>query len=222
MSKLKALILGSLLLVPLFVFIFIYTFGEHHFSLRSYFPKLDKAGEVLRNEKGDTIFHTVPDFNLTDQSASSFSQQDLKDKIYVVNFFFADCPGMCKKMSSQMVRVQEAFQNNPHIELVSISVKPEEDSASVLQNYAANYKADTTQWHFLTGDRNVIYGLAQKGFQLPLQATGGPDGFIHSDNFMLVDKSNVVRGVYKGTQVIDVDRLILEINVLLDEYSKSK
>ena len=223
MSKLKALILGSLLLVPLFVFIFIYTFGEHHFSLRSYFPKLDEKGEVLRDEKGDTIFHTVPDFRLTDQSASSFSQQqDLKDKIYVVNFFFADCPGMCKKMSSQLVRVQDAFQNNPDIELVSISVKPEDDSVSVLQNYAMSYKADTTQWHFLTGDRTIIYTLAQKGFNLPLQATGGPDGFIHSDNFMLVDKSNVVRGVYIGTKVTDVDRLILEINVLLDEYSKSK
>lgn len=222
MSKLKALILGSLLLVPLFVFIFIYTFGEHHFTLRSYFPKLDKSGEVLRNESGDTVFHVVPDFNLTDQSANGFSQLDLDGKIYVVNFFFTDCPGSCKKISSQLVRVQEAYQNNNTVELVSISVKPEEDSVRVLQNYATNYKADTTQWHFLTGNRNIIYSLAQKGFNLPLQKTGGPEGFIHSDNVMLVDKNHIVRGIYKGTEITEVDRMMLEINVLLDEYSKSK
>ncbi|MEJ8758266.1 SCO family protein [Pontibacter sp. H259] len=208
--------------MPLFVFIFIYTFGEHHFTLKSFFPVLDKKGEVLRNEEGDTVFQVVPDFTLTDQAAGSFSQQDLKDKIYVMNFFFTDCPGMCKKMSSQLVRVQENLQNIQTVELVSISVKPREDSVQALQNYAKSYKADTTQWHFLTGNRNVIYSLAQKGFSLPLHKTGGPEDFIHSDNFMLVDKNHVVRGVYKGTEVKEVDRMIMEINVLLDEYSKSK
>lgn len=222
MSKLKALILGSLLLVPIFVFIFIYTFGEHHFTVRSYFPKLDNKGEVLRNEKGDTLFQTVPDFSLTDQSNTAFSQKDLKGKVYVVNFFFTDCPGMCKKMISQLVRVQEAYQNNPAVNLVSITVKPEEDSVAVLQQYATKYQADTTKWHFLTGNRADIYTLAHKGFQVPLQKTGGPKDFIDSNNFMLVDKEQRVRGIYKGADVAEVDRLILEINVLLDEYNKSK
>jgi len=222
MSKLKALILGSLLLVPLFVFIFIYTFGEHHFTLRHYFPELDEEGQVLRNAAGDTIFRKVPDFQLIDQSNGNFSKQDLKGKLYVVNFISTDCESQCRKMSSQLVRVQEFYQNNPDVQLVSISVKPEEDTPGVLQQYAAAYKADTTQWHFLTGNRGQIYGLAQQGFQLPVQQTGGSEGFIHSNAFMLVDRAQLVRGVYKGTDAIDVDRLILEINVLLDEYSKSK
>lgn len=223
MSKLKALILGLLLLVPLFVFIFIYSFGEHHFTLRGYFPEVNDKGEVLLNEKGDTIFQTVPSFKLTDQNGASFSQeQQLQGKIYVVNFFFTDCPDMCRKMSSQLVRVQEAYQNNPTIELVSISVKPEEDSAKVLQAYAAEYKADTAQWHFLTGNRSAIYNLAQQGFKLPLQKTGGADGFIHSNKFMLVDKEQRIRGIYNGTSITEVDRMILEINVLLDEYNKRK
>ncbi|WP_250419199.1 SCO family protein [Pontibacter deserti] len=208
--------------MPIFVFIFIYTFGEHHFTLRSYFPKLDDKGEVLRDAKGDTLFNSVPEFNLIDQSATSFSQEDLKGKIYIASFFFTDCPDMCKKMNAQLVRVQEAYQNNPTIQLVSISVKPEEDSASVLSKYAEAYKADTTQWHFLTGKREEIYKLAQEGFHLPLQKTGGAEGFIHNDSFMLVDKEQKVRGVYKGTDPAEVDRMILEINVLLDEYSKSR
>ncbi|MBJ6116917.1 SCO family protein [Pontibacter sp. BT310] len=222
MRKIKALMLGLLILVPIFVFIFIYTFGEHHFKVKGYYPETNDKGEVLLNEKGDTLFQTVQDFTLTDQSSNSFSQADLQGKIYVVNFFYTDCPDLCRKMSSQLVRVQDAYQNNPTIALVSITTKPEEDSASVLKGYAAEYSADTTKWHFLTGSKKEIYSLAQNGFKLPLQKTGGPEDFLHSDRFMLVDKENKVRGVYKGTSVTDVDRLILEINVLLDEYSKSK
>lgn len=222
MSKLKALILGLLLLVPIFVFIFIYTFGEHYFKLKGYFPETNDKGEVLYTEKGDTLFQTVQDFSLIDQSGNAFSQVDLKGEIYVVNFFHTDCPDLCRKMSSQLVRVQEAYQNNPTIALVSISVKPEEDSVKALNAYATEYQADTTKWHFLTGEKKEIYNLAKEGFKLPLQKTGGPKDFLLNDSFMLVDKENKVRGIYKGTSVTEVDRLILEINVLLDEYSKSK
>jgi protein SCO1 len=222
MSKLKALILGSLLLVPIFVFIFIYIFGEHHFKLRGYFPQTDDKGAVLYTEAGDTLFKTVPQFNLTDQSDNSFSQHDLQGKIYIVNFFSTDCTGMCRIMSSQLVRTQEAYQNNPTVQFVSVSVKPEMDSASVLRAYAKNFDADTTKWHFLTGNRKEIYSLAQQGFNIPLQKTGGPDGFIHSDKFILVDKEQKVRGIYEGTKIAETDRMVLEINVLLDEYSKSK
>lgn len=222
MSKLKALILGSLLLVPIFVFIFIYIFGEHHFKLRGYFPQTNDKGGILYTEAGDTLFKTVPQFNFTDQSNNSFSQQDLKEKIYIVNFFSTDCTDMCRKMSAQLVRTQEAYQNNPTVQFVSISVKPDIDSASVLRAYAASYDADTTRWHFLTGNRNQIYTWAQKGLEIPLQKTGGPDGFIHTDKFFLIDKEQKVRGIYEGTKIAETDRMVLEINVLLDEYSKSK
>ncbi|MBB6612182.1 SCO family protein [Pontibacter sp. Tf4] len=222
MTKLKALIVGILLLVPLFVFIFIYIFGEHYFTLKSYFPVRDESGSVVYTAEGDTLFRKVPDFKLTDQQGKPFSQQNLQGKIYVVNFVMADGPGIWHKLSSQLVRVQEAFQNNPDVALVSISVKPEEDTPQKLQQYATSFKADTSKWHFLTGDRNTIYQLAQQGFDIPLQKTGGPEDFLHTNQIMLVDKENVVRGVYDGTDLTDVDRLILEINVLIDEYSKRK
>lgn len=222
MSKLKALILGSLLLVPIFVFIFIYIFGEHHFKLRGYFPQTNDKGGIQYTEAGDTLFKTVPQFNFIDQSNNSFSQKDLKDKIYIVNFFSTDCTEQCRKMSAQLVRTQEAYQNNPTVQLVSISVKPDIDSASVLRAYASKYDADTTRWHFLTGNRNNIYTWAQEGLEIPLQKTGGPEGFIHTDKFFLIDKEQKVRGIYEGTKIAETDRMVLEINVLLDEYSKSK
>ena len=223
MNNIKALVLGLLLLVPIFVFIFITTFGEHHFSLRTYFPELDDSGEVMYDAKGDTIFRSIPDFTLTSQQDKAFTKSEqLKDAIYVVDFFFATCPGICKKMSSQMSRVQEAYRNNPTIKLVSITVNPEQDSAAVLQDYADQYNAEPGKWFFLTGPREKIYSLATESFFLPVQQVPGQQDFIHSEKFMLVDKEQRVRGIYDGTDQKDVDRLILEINVLLDEYSKSK
>jgi protein SCO1 len=223
MSNLKALVLGLLLLVPILVFIFIATFGEHHFSLRTYFPVVDDAGEVVYDTKGDTIFKTVPDFSLITQEGETLSQsKDLSDVIYVADFFFATCPGICKKMSSQLTRVQEAYRDNPQIKIVSITVNPEQDSVSVLKSYADRYDAIPNKWYFLTGPRNDIYKLASEGFYLPVQQVPGQMDFIHSEKFMLVDKEQRVRGIYDGTDYKDVDRLILEINVLLDEYSKNK
>ncbi|GAB3202330.1 protein SCO1/2 [Pontibacter aydingkolensis] len=223
MSNIKALVLGLLLLVPIFVFIFITTFGEHHFSLKTYFPELDDSGEVVYDAKGDTVFRKIPDFSLTSQTGETFTKsQDFKGDIYVVDFFFATCPGICKKMSSQLARVQEAYRENPNIKLVSITVNPEQDSAAVLQDYADQYNAETKKWYFLTGPREKIYTLASESFFLPVQQVPGQQDFIHSEKFMLVDKEQRVRGIYDGTDYEDVDRLILEINVLLDEYSKIK
>ncbi|MEJ8803969.1 SCO family protein [Pontibacter sp. H249] len=223
MSNIKALVLGLLLLVPIFVFIFITTFGEHYFSLRTYFPELDDKGEVVYNTKGDTVFSKIPDFTLTSQEGRTFKKsEDLKETIYVVDFFYATCPVICKKMSSQMTRVQEAYRNNPSIKLVSITVNPENDTAAVLKNYADQYDAIPGKWFFLTGSREQIYKLASESFYLPVQQVPGQQDFIHSEKFMLVDKEQRVRGIYDGTEYKDVDRLILEINVLLDEYSKNK
>ncbi|WP_240773335.1 SCO family protein [Pontibacter sp. SGAir0037] len=186
------------------------------------FPKTDEEGEVLFDEKGDTLFHQVPGFAFTSQQGERVTQQDLENKIYVTNFFFASCPDVCKKMSSQLSRVQEAFADNPSVNIVSLTVNPENDSPEVLAEYASMYGADPKKWIFLTGNREEIYTLAQQGFYLPVQQVEGQQDFIHSEKFMLVDKNQHIRGQYDGTDPVEVDRLITEINVLLDEYSKSK
>lgn len=222
MSNAKALILGILLLVPILIFIFIGSFGEHHFTLRTYFPQVDDAGEVITNAEGDTVFNQIPEFRFTSQTGQIISQDQLDGHIYVADFFFATCPNICKAMSSQLVRVQEAFQDEPQVKLVSFTVNPEYDTQEVLKEYGERYGANPAKWHFLTGDREQIYTLAQKGFYLPVMQVEGQQDFIHSEKFMLVDKNRYVRGIYDGTDAADVDRLILEIRVLLDEYSKSK
>lgn len=222
MSNSKALILGILLLVPLLIFIFIGSFGEHHYTLRKYFPQVTATGDVVRDAQGDTLFKQVPVFEFTSQQGQTISQNELDGNIYVADFFFATCPDICKEMSSQMVRVQEAFHDEEQVKLVSFSVNPEHDTPEVLREYGERYNADPAKWYFLTGDRDKIYNLAQKGFYLPVMKVEGQQDFIHSEKFMLVDRDRYVRGIYDGTDKEDVDRLILEIKVLLDEYSKSK
>ncbi|MCC9166130.1 SCO family protein [Pontibacter harenae] len=220
MNNKKALILGLLLLVPL-LFIVVSGVFDHHFSLRTYFPELTDEGEVVYNAEGDTIFRQLPDFKLISQEGDTVTQQTFSDDIYVADFFFATCPDVCKKMSSQLSRIQEAFESNPDVKIASFTVNPEHDSVEVLQNYAAMYGAKPDKWYFLTGEKEEIYSLAIKGFFLPVQDLSGED-FVHSEKFMLVDRNRRVRGIYDGTNPVEVDRLITEINVLLDEYSKGE
>lgn len=217
MSKVKALILGLLLLVPLLIFAFISVFGVHHFSLKTYFPVENANGEIQYTASGDTLFQQLPAFSLTSSQGNHFTASDLEGDISVVYFFSTDCTS-CRKISSQLLRMQEAFEAYPEVKFVSITAEPEQDSAAVLQQYAATYGAKPGRWFFLTGNRRDILELAQQGFQLPV----GKQRLLVRDRLMLLDKSRRVRGIYDGTNHKEVERLITEINVLRDEYSKSK
>ena len=217
MSKAKALILGFLLLVPLLIFAFISLFGTHHFTLGTYFPKVNASGEVQYTASGDTVFQQVPDFSLVSSQGGRFTALDLEDHITVVHFFDTASPEF-QEVSSQLVRLQEKFGEHPEVKIVSISINPEHDSAAVLQQYAATYGAKEDKWYVLTGDRQEINELAQEGFMLPL----GKQRVLVTDRLMLLDKDKKVRGIYKGTDEKEIERLVTEINVLRDEYGKSR
>lgn len=218
MSPKKVLILGLLILVPVFAFIFLEIFGSNYYELKTYYPVLDPDTEAPLVQHGDTVFQQVPDFRLTSQTGQTITLQQLQNKVFVANFIFTSCQGVCKKMSSQMTRVQQAFQQEPKVKLVSFSVDPERDSVAALQQYAARYGANNSQWLFLTGPKKEIYKLAIEGFKLPvMEAPSVIPDFIHSEKFVLVDAKRHVRGIYDGTSEDDVDRLITEIKILLEE-----
>jgi protein SCO1/2 len=174
-------------------------------------------------ENGDTVFQKIPDFRFVSQEGKIVTQANLNNSVYVANFFFASCQDVCKKMSAQMVRVNEAFRNNPQVKLISYTVDPDRDSVAVLQQYAAMYQADPAKWIFLTGPKKELYALAQNGYKVAaMQAPGTVPDFIHSEKLILVDKEKHVRGIYDGTNVQDVDRLITEITVLLHSYQQNE
>jgi protein SCO1/2 len=234
-KSLKAGILIAMLVVPALVFLFLKGFGQNHYSLPRYIPRIDSASgqimtvqrEVNGREITDTLFRTLPDFRMTNQQGQVVTQEAVKGKIHVADFFFARCLGICPKMSSQMQRVQEAFLNEPNVVILSYTVDPKNDSVAALQHYADQYEARAGKWYLLTGEKRDIYHLAKYGYYVTAKeddttSTNLEDQFVHTDKFVLVDRDGVIRGFYNGTSREDVDKLILEIKVLLHEYDNDK
>lgn len=173
---------------------------------------------VADEVKGRSGEHHVSDFNLIDQHGAHVNLSDVGERIIVADFFFTTCATICPKMTTQMGRVQAAFPKETPLMLLSHSVTPEMDSVPVLASYAELYKADYDRWRFLTGDRKQIYDLARGSYFAAVdEGDGGPDDFVHTENFVLVDPQRRIRGFYDGTKTVDVDRLIADIEKLLEE-----
>lgn len=165
--------------------------------------------------------HKVGNFSLTDQDGETVTPTDFEGKIYVTDFFFVTCPTICPKMTDQMLRVYEEFNENSDILLLSHTVMPEEDSVPVLKEYANKHNISSDKWKLVTGDKKQIYDLARKTYFAAItEGDGGVDDFIHTENFVLIDKDKRLRGFYDGTSKQDVDRLIKDIYTLLAEYEK--
>ncbi|WMJ74903.1 SCO family protein [Cytophagaceae bacterium ABcell3] len=214
----KAFMVFSILGLPVLVFLFLKGCGTNEFKLPVYFP----YDSVLVDGKYEiTDAHTIPEFSFVSHTGDSISLSDIKGKITVADFFFTRCSGICPEMTSELTRVQENFIDNEDIKIVSFTVDPENDDVEVLANYAAEYKADSRKWSFVTGEKEELYSLARKGFFVTaMEEVDIEDDFIHSEKLILIDKEGRIRGYYTGTDREDVDRLITEINLLLHEYNK--
>lgn len=166
-------------------------------------------------------FHKISDFQLVNQLGDSISQQDLENKIYVADFFFTTCPGICPKMTKNLKLIQEAFPDDDQIRILSHSVTPSIDSVSVLKEYAENKGINSRQWFLLTGDRNGIYDLGRNAYfieeDLGLEREEFGSEFIHTENFVLVDKNQHLRGIYNGLNKNSVHQLIADIKTLKKE-----
>ncbi len=167
-------------------------------------------------------FHRVGSFSLTNQNGKEVTEANFKDKIYIADFFFVTCPTICPKMTKQMNRVYDEFISNEVISFLSHTVMPEADSVPVLHEYANKLNISSDKWIFVTGDKKQIYNLARKTyFAAVTEGDGGVNDFIHTENFVLVDKEKRIRGFYDGTSTKDVDRLIVDIYALLEEYKEN-
>jgi len=187
-------------------------------------PPLPILGEVDFDAKGDTIYHTIPAFSFPNQNGKIITDKDYAGKIYVSDFFFTTCGTICPKMTNQLLRVQEEFESDKDVLILSFTVNPEVDSIAVLKAYAKAFGANENKWNFCTGSKAKLYKLAQKGFLLikPEVDVNNPSQFLHSEYFNLVDRKGRIRGVYDGTDSTDVSRLINDIKTLQDEDDSSK
>jgi len=173
-------------------------------------------------EKSDPAYstiHSVPAFSFIDQDGMTVTEQTVEDKIYVTDFFFTRCGSICPRMTTNMKSLQDKFKDNKDVIFLSHSVTPELDSVQALKNYAEEKGVISGKWHLLTGDKEAIYSLARKeyfaGDTIGYYKT--EDDFLHTENFILVDKHRRIRGVYNGTLAVEMDRLVEDINTLLKE-----
>lgn len=171
---------------------------------------------------GDTIYHTIADFRFVDQDSSEVTNATFKDKIYVADFFFTSCRTICPKMKTQMLRVYDSVENDPEVLLLSHTIDPEYDTVGLLKDFAERLGVESKKWHFVTGEKEQIYNIAQTSyFATALEDKSEPDGFIHSGAFLLIDKHQRIRGKYDGTVEEDVNQLLKDIEKLKKEDGAS-
>lgn len=206
------------IVVPLLLYLFLVSNGKNHYKVKYFHPK--GINQVINNgvKTIDTIFHTIPDFDLLNQDNIRVSKSSLNNTVYVFDFFFTRCGSICPKMTHQLTRVQEHFKLSKDFKIVSCSVDPEYDNTTVLKSYAKMFNSNLNVWSFVTGNKSVIYDLAISGFFLnAVENIDSDEPFVHSDKLILVDNNHHIRGYYDGTNPEDVDKLIVEIGILLYE-----
>lgn len=184
---------------------------------------------VAKFQKSDLVeIGPVPAFELTNQNEKKISDKDYLGKVYVVEFFFSTCPTICPKMNESMLQLQEEYYGNPKFGIASITIDPAHDTPKVLKEHAEILGVKHYNWHFLTGDKEYIYNLANKGFNLYAgQNNKAAGGFEHSGLFALVDKKGNIRCrkdsqgnpilYYDGLEAEGVQAIKEDIKKLLEE-----
>jgi protein SCO1/2 len=166
--------------------------------------------------------HHIGSFSFQNQESKVISTLDMKGSIAVVEYFFTTCKSICPIMNQQMQRVNEEFKKEKDLKIFSFTVDPETDDVAQMKKYAKSHHATSGKWHFLTGKKEDLYALARKSFFVlkPAEAQNLGDAgsdFIHTNNFVLVDKQLRIRGYYDGTSEKEVNQLISDIKRLLKD-----
>ncbi len=165
--------------------------------------------------------HTIANFQLINQNGDTITQQAYAGKIYVADFFFTRCQTICLAMAYNMSELQTVFKDDTDIQFLSHSVTPVMDSVPVLKAYALNKGVIDGKWHVTTGNKKHIYDLARKSYFAVLEeGDGGVDDFIHTENFILIDKERRIRGIYDGTDREKMQQIIKDIALLKKEYEE--
>jgi protein SCO1/2 len=198
---------------------------ENQKNKKAEFPVLGRKQYVEKIVDGktvtDTVDHTIPDYKLVNQDSNWVTPETFDGKVYVADFFFTSCPTICPTMKKEMLRVYEAYKENDEVAIISHTIDPEYDTVALLKDFAEKLDVQAPKWHFVTGEKEDIYELGQKGYMVTaMEDENEVGGFLHSGAFVLVDKEKKIRGVYDGTRSEEVDKLITDIELLLATYEE--
>lgn len=168
-------------------------------------------------KRKDTI-STVQPFAFLNQDGQVVTDKDLAGKVYVAEYFFTTCPGICPTMNTNMKRVYEAFKGKEDFKILSYTSDPERDSVATLKRYADSMQVDTRQWIFLTGRKDSLYNLARLGFTIDDPANNLrsiEDQFLHTQFWALVNREGKVKKVYDGLKNSEINAMMKEIEKML-------
>lgn len=166
------------------------------------------------------VLNTVQPFEFLRQDSAMAIQKDIRNRVYVAEYFFTTCKGICPKMNKNMKAIYEQFKTDSNFLIVSHTVNPDTDSLPVLRHYADSLGADVSNWWFMTGSKEKLYKTARESYLLddPKNSTKNIDEqFLHTQFFTLVDRQGRVRGVYDGIKKEEVDQLMTDIKTLIKE-----
>lgn len=220
--KKQHLILFSIILLPSLIYIFLTT-GKHNFTHLPFYGTRQAITKTVGDKQvTDTIYHTIPPFKFVNQNGDTITDKNYSDCIYVADFFFTTCQSICPKMTANLGVVQEKFATNDSVLILSHTVNPGNDSVPTLNAYAKLVHANPKKWNLVTGNKKDIYEIAYKGYLLNVvEDTTQIDiqkQFLHDEHFILVDKEKHIRGIYDGTSLPDVNKLIDDIKLLQADY----
>lgn len=185
-----------------------------------FYKSADFTPVWLSNSAANELeFHTIPDFSFTNQLGENITEQTFEAKIYVADFFFTTCQGICPKMTANMTMVQKAFLDDPEVLLLSHSVTPDVDNVERLQEFAKERGVVANKWHLITGDKETIYSLGRASYfvEEDLGLEKSSDEFLHTENLVLIDQNRRIRGIYNGLKKAAVAQLIEDIKVLKEK-----
>lgn len=209
-----ALLVLSIIIVSIF-----YSILKVENPLPIYQPAMVNYEMVDSTIQHQINYHKIADFSLINQNGVTITQNDYKGKIYVADFFFTTCQTICPIMTNHMVQIQKELINDNEVMLLSHSVTPEIDDIKQLKQYALEKGVNDKKWNLVTGEKKQIYELARKSYMaVKDNGDGGPFDMIHTENFMLIDKKQQIRGYYDGTNPEEITRLINDIKRLKKEY----
>ena len=169
--------------------------------------------------KNDTISVVQP-FAFKNQDGQRVSDKDMEGKVYVAEFFFTTCPGICPKMNNNMRAVYDKFRDEKDFRIMSFTCDPERDSVAQLKKYSDSMKVNTEKWVFLTGRKDSLYTLARYSYKIDDPANNVnsiEDQFLHSQLWALVNKKGEVKKIYDGLKPSEVDAMMKQIKKLLND-----
>ncbi|KAI9434533.1 thioredoxin-like protein [Russula earlei] len=184
-----------------------------------YYNSEDFTPLWVNNTDSLKYLHAIRHFSFTDQDGAVITSETVANKIYVADFFFTSCPGICKKLTTNLLAVQKEFMNDANVSILSHSVTPDIDSVARLKQYAGDFGIVSTKWHLLTGNKDSIYTIARKDYfaDEDLGVQKDVNDFLHTENVLLIDKHKRIRGVYKGTSPLEIKNLVTDIHLLEQE-----